>query len=32
MGRKINQDLERVFNTYYNILYKAARGKWEAGA
>ncbi len=24
MKREINQDLERVFNTYYNILYKAA--------
>ena len=24
MEREINQDLERVFNTYYNILYKTA--------
>lgn len=24
MKKEVNQDLERVFNTYYNILYKAA--------
>lgn len=24
MEREINQDLERIFNTYYNILYKTA--------